>query len=151
MRRSCGWPQWLHCSTRRKQGDVRNPADPSDSALKTVNLFSIWGQNMSNGNSTLDELREVNLSYLMLCQRLLRDDKAMGMFRLGVSEQIADVLVSLTLSQTVRLASSSQLLCRFRFDDHALLSSLTHTTKSVDSASSHTAILLAGQPAEQLG
>jgi len=111
-----------------------------------------WGAtSMSIGNSTLDELREVNLSYLMLCQRLLRDDRAMGMFRLGVSEQLADVLINLTLAQTVRLASSNQLLCRFRFDDHAILSNLTHSSKNVESASSHVAILLAGQPAEQLG
>jgi len=111
-----------------------------------------WGAtSMSIGNTTLDELREVNLSYLMLSQRLLRDDRAMGMFRLGVSEQLADVLINLTLAQTVRLASSNQLLCRFRFDDHAILSNLTHSTKNVESASSHAAILLAGQPAEQLG
>ncbi|MGI4858283.1 MAG: flagellar transcriptional regulator FlhD [Janthinobacterium lividum] len=106
---------------------------------------------MSISHTTLDELREVNLSYLMLCQRLLRDDRPMGMFRLGISEQVADVLVSLTLAQTVRLASSNQLLCRFRFDDHTILSTLTHVSKNVETASSHAAILLAGQPAEQLG
>src|SRR5215510_10998547 len=69
----------------------------------------------------LNEIKEVNLSYLLLAQRLLRDDKPMGMFRMGISEQLADVLINLTLAQTVKLSASNQLLCRFRFDDHAIL------------------------------
>lgn len=106
---------------------------------------------MSISHTTLDEVRELNLSYLLLAQRMLREDKATGMFRLGVSDQVADVLVSLTLAQTVRLATSNQLLCRFRFDDHAILSSLTHAAKQTEASGSHSAILLAGQRAEQIG
>ncbi|SDV46651.1 flagellar transcriptional regulator FlhD [Chitinasiproducens palmae] len=106
---------------------------------------------MNISQSTLDEVRELNLSYLLLAQRLLREDKASAMFRLGLASEVADVLTALSLAQTVRLASSSQLLCRFRFDDHALLSSLTHATRSADTAASHAAILLAGQSAEQIG
>ena len=41
-------------------------------------------------------------------------------------------------------------LCRFRFDDHALLSSLTHTAKGHDMQQTHAAILLARQPLESL-
>lgn len=106
---------------------------------------------MSNSNEALNEIKEVNLSYLLLVQRLLREDKATGMFRLGVSAEVADVLASLSLSQTVKLAASNQLLCRFRFDDHAILSSLTHSGKSGSASGSHAAILLAGQPVEQIG
>jgi flagellar transcriptional activator FlhD len=102
-------------------------------------------------NETLNEIKEVNLSYLLLAQRLLRDDKATGMFRLGVSDQVADVLANLSLQQTVKLASNSQLMCRFRFDDHVVLSALTHEGRSSGTARSHAAILLAGQKAEQLG
>jgi flagellar transcriptional activator FlhD len=106
---------------------------------------------MGNSNEVLNEIKEVNLSYLLLVQRLLREDKATGMFRLGVSAEVADILASLSLSQTVKLAASNQLLCRFRFDDHAILSSLTHTGKSAGASSSHVAILLAGQSVEQIG
>jgi flagellar transcriptional activator FlhD len=106
---------------------------------------------MGSSGDMLNEIKEVNLSYLLLAQRLVREDKATGMFRMGISEQLADVLVNLTLAQTVKLASSTQLLCRFRFDDHAVLSALTHDGKNGATAQSHAAILLAGQPVEQIG
>ena len=43
---------------------------------------------------------------------------------MGISDQLADVLANPVLAQTVKLAASNQVLCRFRFDDHAVLSSL---------------------------
>lgn len=95
----------------------------------------------------LSEIKEVNLSYLLLAQRLLREDKSTGMFRMGISEQLAEVLVNLTLTQAVRLAASNQVLCRFRFDDHAILSSLADKGKS---AQTHAAILMASQPVAQI-
>ena len=99
----------------------------------------------------LNEIREVNLSYLLLAQRLLREDKPMGMFRMGISEQLAQVLVNLSLAQTVKLAGSTQMLCRFRFDDHAILSSLADKGKPTALAQAHSAILMASQPVEQIG
>ncbi|MBB2931916.1 flagellar transcriptional regulator FlhD [Paraburkholderia silvatlantica] len=96
----------------------------------------------------LGEIKEVNLSYLLLAQRLLREDKPAGMFRMGISEQSAEVLANLTFAQTVRLAASNQLLCRFRFDDHAILSALADKGKT---ALTHSAIIMAGQDVEQIG
>lgn len=98
----------------------------------------------TTNSDMLSEIREVNLSYLLLAQRLLREDKPAGMFRMGISEPVADVLASLSLAQTVRLAASNQMLCRFRFDDHAILTSLADKGKA---ARAHSAILMAGQPA----
>jgi flagellar transcriptional activator FlhD len=104
---------------------------------------------MNQSSNTPDFIREINLSYIMLAQRMLREDKAIGMFRLGLSTEIADLLGQLTLAQCVNLASSDQLLCGFRFNDHAMLGALTRTAKNTDVAATHAAILLAGQPAEQ--
>ena len=106
---------------------------------------------MSATSEMLNEIREVNLSYLLLAQRLLREDKPMGMFRMGISDQLADVLASLSLAQTVRLAASNQVLCRFRFDDHALLSALAGKGKSSAVALADSALLMATQRVEQLG
>ncbi|CEJ96445.1 Flagellar transcriptional activator FlhD [Caballeronia glathei] len=105
----------------------------------------------TSNTSTLAEIREVNLSYLLLAQRLLREDRPSAMFRMGISEQLADVLSSLSLPQVVKIAGSSQLLCRFRFDDHAILSSLADKEKNAALAQTHSAILMAGQPAAQIG
>jgi flagellar transcriptional activator FlhD len=55
------------------------------------------------------------------------------------------------LAQTVKLAASNQVLCRFRFDDHAVLSALADKGKSSAVALAHSAILMATQRVEQLG
>ncbi len=104
---------------------------------------------MDLNSDTLESIREINLSYVMLAQRMLREDKAVGMFRLGLSSERADLLGGLSLAQCVKLASSDQLLCFFRFNDHAMFSALTQTAKNAEVAATHTAILLASQPAEQ--
>lgn len=106
---------------------------------------------MSATSEMLSEIKEINLSYLLLAQRLLREDRAMGMFRMGIRDQLADVLGSLSLAQTVKLAASNQLLCRFRFDDHTVLSALADKDKPSTLAHAHSAILMASQPAETLG
>jgi flagellar transcriptional activator FlhD len=104
---------------------------------------------MDRSSETRESIREINLSYIMLAQRMLREDKAIGMFRLGLSSELADLLAGLSLAQIVKLASSDQLLCFFRFNDHNMLSALTQTSKHAEVSPTHAAILLAGQPAEQ--
>ena len=47
---------------------------------------------MDRSSETLDSIREINLSYIMLAQRMLREDKPIGMFRLGLSSELADLL-----------------------------------------------------------
>ena len=97
---------------------------------------------------TNNEIGDLNLTYLLLAQRLVREDVATAMFRLGMSRELADLLGNLSLSQIVKLSASSLLLCRFRFDDHPILSALTHDGKSPALQQSHAAILLSGQQVE---
>ncbi|WP_424069378.1 flagellar transcriptional regulator FlhD [Paraburkholderia sp.] len=101
-------------------------------------------------DDALTMVREINLAYIMLAQRMLREDKLVGMFRLGLSERSADLLAALTLAQTVRLAASDQLLCQCRFEDHAIVSTLTQSGGHVDVTPTHTAILLASQKAAEI-
>jgi flagellar transcriptional activator FlhD len=96
------------------------------------------------------EIREVNLSYLMLAQQMLRQDKAMATFRLGLSMDVAELLESLSPAQILKLARSGMLLSRFRFDDGIILDMLANYTKDRALANSHAAILMAGQAAEQM-
>ena len=62
----------------------------------------------------LAEIREANLTYLMLAQNLIRQDKAEAVFRLGLNEDSADLLATLSTAQVLKLASGNTLLCRFR-------------------------------------
>ncbi|CAD86319.1 MULTISPECIES: flagellar transcriptional regulator FlhD [Nitrosomonas] len=101
-------------------------------------------------NQILDEIREVNLSYLLLAQQMLREDRIAAMYRLGIDEDIADILVKLTNSQLLKMAGSNMLLCRFRFDDSLIAEILTSHKQDRALTQSHAAILMAGLPAEKI-
>lgn len=92
-----------------------------------------------NGCETLESIREINLSYLSLAQRLLRADRAGGIERLGLSMQVADVIADLSAPQLLKLAACDQLVCFFRFNDRAMLSALAAPA----ARSSHVQALLA--------
>lgn len=100
------------------------------------------------------EIREANLTYLMLAQNLIRRDKAEAQFRLGISEESADLLAALSPAQISKIASSTMLLCRFRMDDEVVWSLLTnHSARKVDNDATtrlHASILLAGRHAEAM-
>ncbi len=106
---------------------------------------------MSERDNLLAEVREVNLSYLLLAQRLLNEDYATAVFRLGFSRELADIVRRLSLTQTVKLASSTSLLCRFRFDEGALLTALSQDALGGVLQQAHATLLLANQPVEQIG
>jgi flagellar transcriptional activator FlhD len=103
-----------------------------------------------NPTGTTNEIGDLNLTYLLLAQRLVKEDLASAMFRLGMSRELADLLGNLSLSQIVKLANSSLLLCRFRFENHPILSALTSDGKSLALQQAHTSILLSGQQVEAL-
>ncbi|WP_342618999.1 flagellar transcriptional regulator FlhD [Rhodoferax sp. GW822-FHT02A01] len=102
----------------------------------------------------LSEIQEANLTYLMLAQNLIRQDKAEALFRLGMSEESADMIGTLSPAQILKIASSNMLLCRFRMDDEVIWSLLTnHSVNKVDNDSTtrlHASILMAGRFAETL-
>lgn len=106
---------------------------------------------MSNAQM-LAEIREANTTYLMLAQNLIRQDKAEAQFRLGLSEEAAELISALSPQQIVRIASSNMLLCRFRIDDDVVWSLLTnHGLQKVDNDATtklHASILMAGRYAE---
>ncbi|GAA5234055.1 flagellar transcriptional regulator FlhD [Verticiella sediminum] len=105
----------------------------------------------SSSGNLLAEIREVNLSYLLLAQRMLNEDFATATFRLGFSSEVGEIMRRLTLSQTVRLASSSSLLCQFRFDEGSLLTAVSEDALGGVLQQAHTTLLLASQPVEQIG
>ncbi len=97
-----------------------------------------------------EEIKETNLSYLMLAQNMINEDMASAQFRLGISEEMADLIASLTPAQLIKMAASNMLVCRFRFDEALLFSMITDYSKDRLMSQPHAAILMAGQPAEQL-
>lgn len=102
----------------------------------------------------LAEIREANLTYLMLAQNLIRSDRAEALFRLGMSEESADVIADLSPAQILKIASGNMLLCRFRVDDDIVWNLLTnHTAGKVNNDATsrlHASILMAGRFAETM-
>jgi flagellar transcriptional activator FlhD len=93
------------------------------------------------------EIQEVNLTYMMLAQQMLREDKAAAIYRLGISQDVAGILESLSPAQLLKMAASSMLLCRFRLDNTLIAKLLTGNSKERAMSQSHAAILMAGNPA----
>ncbi len=100
----------------------------------------------------LAEIREANLSYLMLAQSLVRHDREQALFRLGINEEAATMLGLLTPAQMMKIASGNQLLCRFRMDDDDMVWNLlaSHGKGAANDGMSrlHASILLAGRHRE---
>ena len=104
-----------------------------------------------NADQILIEIREANLSYLMLAQSLIRADREQALFRLGISEENAALVALLTPAQMMKIASGNTLLCRFRMDDDLVWTLLTNHGKGAanDSTSRlHASILMAGRHKE---
>jgi flagellar transcriptional activator FlhD len=101
-------------------------------------------------NKLMDEIRETNLSYLLLAQQMLREDRADALFRLGITESIANMIEQLTTAQILKIASTNLLMCRFRFDDELVWELLTsHSQDRQNQVSGiHASILMATQSDE---
>jgi flagellar transcriptional activator FlhD len=104
-----------------------------------------------NADQILTEIREANLSYLMLAQSLIRTDRDQALYRLGISEDSAELLRVLTPAQMMKIASGNTLLCRFRMDDDLVWSLLTSHGRSAANDTTtrlHASILMAGRHQE---
>jgi flagellar transcriptional activator FlhD len=98
----------------------------------------------------LQEIREVNLAYLMLAQHMVRTEKAQSRYRLGVSDEVAAIIEQLTPAQLMKIAGSNQLILRFRFDDDVVWNLLTsHSRAKLAPGAAvtglHANIVMAGQ------
>lgn len=96
------------------------------------------------------EIRDANLAYLLLSQQMIRSDKASAIFRLGIDDDIAELIKNLSNVQMLKLASTNIMLTRFRFEDSAVLGMLTNSNKEKSLVQSHVAILMASQPIGQI-
>lgn len=90
------------------------------------------------------EIADLNLTYMLLAQKLLREDKAAAMLRLGISADMAEVLLGLSLAETIRIATSNFVLCAFRLDELPILRSVMQGERQASLQHAHISIVLAG-------
>lgn len=101
-------------------------------------------------NDYLSEIRNVNLSYLMIAQQMIRHDRAEAIFRLGISGEIADLIAGMSNAQVLKMAGCNVMLSRFRFDDSAILTTLLSDKAANTVNSLRTSIIMASQTPETI-
>lgn len=99
---------------------------------------------MSSDN-LLRNIHEINLSYLLLAQELIKKDKKVAGFRLGVGEDTLDKLAGLSLSELIKLGEINQLICLLRIDDEQIINCLTRESRVDELQQVHTGIVLSTQ------
>ena len=90
------------------------------------------------------EIADLNLTYMLLAQKLLRQDRAAAMLRLGISGEMADLLLAMSLAETMKIASSNFVLCAFRLDEAPLVRTVLQGERQAGLQQAHIAIVLAG-------
>ena len=98
---------------------------------------------MNTLSDTAASIREINLAYLTLAQRLLRSDRSVAAARFGFSAKAAALLVDLSAIQVTKLASAPHLLCAFRFDDLSVLSTLSRPASELQAVPAEATVTLA--------
>lgn len=69
---------------------------------------------MEEESDISDAIAKFNLSYLLLAQRMLREDRESGKRMLGVSDVLAGRICSLSPAEMEVLAQSEELVCQLR-------------------------------------
>ena len=98
--------------------------------------------NSINFDEPTQGIRDLNLSYLLLAQRMIKEDKYTAGFRLGLSEPTIDTLKDLTFAQLIKLSSTGQLICQLRIDNKMLIECLTKDSRIDALQRIHTGIIL---------
>jgi len=75
--------------------------------------------------SVVDEIRELNLSFMLLAQSLIRKDLTAATARLGITKTVAERIGQLAPEQMLRLASRNMMLFTLKFDDQLILGLLS--------------------------
>jgi flagellar transcriptional activator FlhD len=78
-----------------------------------------------NAKQLHEEIRETNLSYMGLVQKMIRADKVGAIADLGVTEEMADLVAGLSPAQLLKMSGTNLLLCCFHFDENRLLNMIS--------------------------
>lgn len=90
------------------------------------------------------EIVDLNLTYMLLAQKLLREDRVAAMLRLGISAEMADMLLAMSLAEVVKLATSNFVLCAFRLDELPVIRNVVQGERTRSLQQAHLSIVLTG-------
>ncbi|MBT0720757.1 flagellar transcriptional regulator FlhD [Tatumella sp. TA1] len=96
-----------------------------------------------DNSDIVKQIYGINLSYLLLAQRMLKEDKYSAFYRLGIEESLAEKIMELSLHELVKLAETNQFICKLRFKHTDIIEKLTQESRVDDLQQIHTGIILA--------
>jgi flagellar transcriptional activator FlhD len=82
-----------------------------------------------NARQLHEEIKETNLSFFRLTQKMLRNDKAGAMSSLGLSDEMAGLVAGLSPAQLLKISANNLMMCSFHFDERILLDMVTSYSK----------------------
>ena len=97
---------------------------------------------MNTDNQHIQSIHDINLSYLLLAQQLIRQDRFSAGFRLGLNPDTIEILRDLSLSKMIKLASTNQFICSLRIDEQGVIDNLTKDSRIEALQQIHTGIIL---------
>ena len=97
------------------------------------------------------EIRDLNLSFLLLAQAMIRSNKSLAPSRLGMSITVAEMLARAPTHQLKRLSTRNLMLCTLRPDEELVLGLLADPHTPQSRAESPARPTPSGQPQRALG
>lgn len=104
----------------------------------------LYGSSVSLTEEIAREISEINLAYILLAQKMVKQDKASSMIRLGIGEKLADMLANMTITQLIKLSNSKFLIFSPRLNDEASIHAVGNDEKDSALQRAHMSILMAG-------
>ncbi len=89
------------------------------------------------------ELQELNLNYLMLVQKLLREDRDTAIFRLKIDDELADFIADLTINELTALARQPHCLLKPSLGSVEQLKAILNNKRETGMRDTHLAMLMA--------
>lgn len=91
------------------------------------------------------EITDLNIAYLLLAQRLLREDRPAGMLQLGIDRGQAEFIARLAVPEILTMSSAKSLLCGLRMGE--LVRTVLRTGHEEPLRRAHLFIVLAAEHA----
>lgn len=94
-------------------------------------------------NKTISELQELNLSYLLLVQKLILEDRDIAIFRLKIDEELAELIAGMSIRELTILARQSHSLLQPNLGDVSQLKVILTNKRDTGMQTTHLAMHLA--------
>ncbi|SFM65345.1 flagellar transcriptional regulator FlhD [Variovorax sp. OV329] len=107
--------------------------------------MNINDNSIALNNEIAREINDINLAYILLAQKMVKQDKAASMIRLGIGTKLADMLANMSITQIIKLSNSKFLIFSPRLDDEASIHAVGNEEKDSALQRAHMSILMAGR------